>query len=106
MKASELIKHLEEGGVVLEIREDITYKNYNLTSSVLRHIFDDPNHYQIVSKPIKNVVECYVVGLTDECGGGITMPHHLGFKEWNTLDAEDKVETKKVRITVEEIVEE
>lgn len=103
MKASELIKHLEEGGTI-ENRTTSTIYTLDTVSSAIEGVLRYASNFKIVKKPRKNVVECYVSSLTHPNHEADHLSAFLGYDRWHQEETSNC--KTKVRITVEEVLEE
>ena len=99
MKASELIKHLEDGG---EITSNDWNRPHNMEDVLgninLLSILNHPNNYKIVIPKVTYTIDLFATDVPI-CSLGYTLYDWVG----TTLNRPNGNNTKKVGITVEEL---
>ena len=119
MKAWELIKHLEEGGLMQHIdRRSLLYKfdggelmhkhkredQWNSSTHTLDIIVDNPSLWRVVEEPKKNVVEVWIKKFDEVDMSWCELADAIGTGNVFSENKTTRCKTK-VRITVEEIEE-
>ena len=97
MKASEIVKHLEEGGRI----NLITDKSIILDASTAQfgHVFNYPERYEMARERIKTSMDLYIDEIPSSFDSGAVLYHWIG----KTTMEKSKKSNIKVRITVEEL---